>query len=193
MDEEDEDVDEEDEDEDEEESKNKEDRLSLKHNISHSFKKDHGPGSNFSDIIAEKARITKEKTALEKKEEMLEKHRKKEQEKLKKGLKRFSIQAVEFDWLFNEKEGKAFLYALSKTDDIEIFGLNIISTIVMFLWGYYRTQIVIQVLIPFLLYFIVFILYSTWIKNESDEEDKDFGSKYFDVHFAMLISIIVGI
>lgn len=157
------------------------------------FKEDIRQIWNSEDIQAENNRIAIKKEEIENKEKELEEDRKKEQEKLKKERQIYTVKAIQFDWLFNEKEGKSFLIALSKIEDIEIFGLNIISTIIMFIWGYYRTQIVIQVLIPFLLYFTVFILYSTWIKNKSDEENGDFGSKYFIVHFAMLIFLIIAI
>ena len=94
-------------------------------------------------------------------EKKIEKERVINIEKNKKGMKRYDIKAIEFDWLFNESEAKDFLKALIKTEKNEIFNVSTISNIILCLWGYYRFQIVLQILTSFLIYITVFTLYST--------------------------------
>ena len=151
--------------------------------------------SKFSDIITEKNKIAQEEKDLKAREKKIEKERIINIEKNKKGMKRYEIKAIEFDWLFNENEGKDFLKALIKTENIEIFSVSTISNIILYLWGYYRLQIVLQVLIPFLIYFTVFILYSTWVNHEKNQEGSDNGDnkEYAIANLTMTILVILGI
>lgn len=68
-------------------------------------------------------------------------------EKSKK--QRLEIRAIEFDWIFNNKEGVGFLDSLAYTDNIDLFSLNIIRYIIRFFWGTYRKYILLYLFMPF--------------------------------------------
>ena len=127
---------------------------------------------------------------MEAAQKQLEEDLKKQKEAKKQGLSRYDIQAIEFDWLFDDNYGKKFLVALATTDDIELFSLDIIQKIVMFLWKFYRRAIFFQVLLPFLVYFITFILYATWINEEKFNEDSKYSS-YWNANIAMVAFLLV--
>ena len=73
---------------------------------------------------------------------------------INKGLKKYEINGIEFDWLFSENEGVNFLETLSNTNSIEVFSIEIIKYIIIYLWSFYRKAIFLQMFIPFVLYFI---------------------------------------
>ena len=109
-------------------------------------------------------------------------------------MKRYNVRAIEFDWLFSQM-GKDLLKALANTRNVEIFSVSTISNIVMLLWSYYRSQIVIKVLLPFLAYFVVFILYSTWINHQRKQRKLNNGddADYAISSLFMIILLIFGI
>ena len=72
-----------------------------------------------------------------------------------------TVKAIEFDWIFNNTQGYHFLESLSETESIDIFGVELIVTILNFLWGFYKWKIIYFYLFPFLLYTALFILDST--------------------------------
>lgn len=84
------------------------------------------------------------------------------------------MKAIEFDWILNSAFGNEFLQELSETDNIQIFSLDIIRYIILYQWRFIKKHIIIKLFIPFVFYFTVFILYSTWFiryKNEQYEKD----------------------
>ena len=76
--------------------------------------------------------------------------------KIERSYERVIINAIEFDWIFNTKEGDEFLENLANTDNINLFGINIIKDIVLIQWSYIRIHIIGKLLFPYLLYFLIF-------------------------------------
>ena len=106
---------------------------------------------------------------------LLKKKQKKQKEAGKFGLTRCNVQAVEFDWIFDDRYGRKFLVSLANTKDIDIFSVPIIKNIIMFMWRFYRIAIVTSVMIPFIFYFIVYIIYATLIiKGKNDFNSKEY-------------------
>ena len=92
----------------------------------------------------------------------------------KNPLKRVTIKGIEFDWVFKSKEGSDFLQELSETDNIRIFEHEIIKDIVLFQWSYFKIHIILKLLIPYIVYFLIFVLHVTYIiKNEHYETSKE--------------------
>jgi hypothetical protein len=114
------------------------------------------------DMLDEDESITKTKS----KEEL-------EKEKERRKQKRLDIRAIEFDWIFNKKEGVAFIKTLSQTDCIDLFSLTLIRHIIRFLWSYYKSYIFFFLFIPFCINLTIFILYATWIHKRM--EDNNYG------------------
>ena len=85
-------------------------------------------------------------------------------------LKRVTIKGIEFGWIFSSQEGADFLQELSETENIRIFEHDIIKDIVLFQWSYFKIHIILKLLIPYLIYFLIFVLHVTFIiKNEYAE------------------------
>lgn len=56
----------------------------------------------------------------------------------KQRLPRITVEAIEFGWIHNNKEGVAFLKNLAENDSTEIFDLKIIRIIIIYLWIQYK-------------------------------------------------------
>ena len=91
-------------------------------------------------------------------------------------LKRVSIKGIEFDWIFQGDQANQFLKDLSTTDNIHIFGQNIIRDIILFEWAYFKRVIFWKLFIPYLIYFVMFCIYTTWLlERQFNEEDTSGG------------------
>jgi hypothetical protein len=98
------------------------------------------------------------------------------------------VYAIEFDWLFG-KQGSKFLWKIADSDNIELFSLEIIKIIVLFFWEYYKRRIIVVALIPFLIYFVTFIAYATFIHEDETNEDESWGNWYI-ASFTLQIIIL---
>ena len=136
-------------------------------------------------LLIEKEELDKEVNNFEKKSREL-------YERTKQSMKKYEVKAIEFSWLFKPQPRKRLLTALAKSSDIEIFSLEIIQMVLLFLWTYYKKVITLFVLLPFLLYFVVFILYATWIQQEKEAEEETDGS-YHAANLALIIIILINI
>lgn len=99
----------------------------------------------------------------------------KEKEEEDTSLKRITIKAIEFDWVFDTPEGAALLKELSETKNINIFAQDIIKDIIYFQWSYFQLNIILFLMVPYVIYFVTFCVFSTYIvKNqiyETQESD----------------------
>ena len=75
-----------------------------------------------------------------------------------KETKRVEIYGIEFNWILNETEGKAFLKELSESDNLELFSIGVIKAIIAYMWSFYQRDIIKNMLIPYMFYFTTFIL-----------------------------------
>jgi hypothetical protein len=92
--------------------------------------------------------------------------------------RRIEVKGIEFDWLFSEKEGVRFMEKLSETDDLSYFELDIVKNIIWFQWNKFLPAIFIVLFLPFLIFFGVFIFYTSYILPEKKEEDETWGNYY---------------
>ena len=90
-----------------------------------------------------------------------------------KSYERVMIKAIEFDWIFNTKEGDEFLGSLADTENSKLFGIEVIKDIILMLWSYFKMHIIFKLLVPYFLYFIIFLVHTTYIiKNEHYESSE---------------------
>lgn len=101
---------------------------------------------------------------------------------------RLEVKAISFEWIFNEKEGAKFLQTLARSDTIDLFSLQIIRNIISFLWPYFRNKIIIYVFIPYLLYFSLFLIYSTYFHKRMIENN---DAKWTNFGLANNLAVIV--
>jgi hypothetical protein len=97
--------------------------------------------------------------------------------------KRVEVKAIEFDWMLTTKEGEDFLEGLRQTDNLAYFEIDVVKDLILFQWSYFLPRIIMFLFVPFLVFFIMFILYTTWILDEMFSEEDDNG----DWHTAALV------
>jgi hypothetical protein len=113
-----------------------------------------------------------------------------ELEKLMRKQKKLDIKAIEFDWIFNKKDGAGFMRTLSDTDCIEMFSLKIIRYIIKFLWSRFKKAIVLYLFIPFLIYFTIFLVYATLILDKKNEEN-DSNGPYASADIVFAVALLI--
>ncbi|CAI2381450.1 unnamed protein product [Moneuplotes crassus] len=91
-------------------------------------------------------------------------------------LKRVSIKGIEFDWIFQGDNCHQFLKDLSGSQNINLFGQDIIRDIILFQWKYFKEVIILKLFIPYIIYFVLFCLYTTWLLEKQHLESDDSGS-----------------
>jgi len=88
---------------------------------------------------------------------------------------RIEVKGIEFDWILKSHEGEMFLEKLKKTETLEYFEIDLIKDIIYFQWQYFLPRILVLIFAPFLVYFISFVLYCTWILDQKHNEANDDG------------------
>ena len=71
------------------------------------------------------------------------------------------IKTIEFDWVFSTDYAGHFMKSIAECSNMELFQLLIVKAIILFLWKFYRRVIIRFVIIPYFVYFVVFLIYST--------------------------------
>ena len=104
--------------------------------------------------------------------------------------KRVEVKAIEFDWLLTTKDGERFLEALSETEVLEFFELDLVKNIILFQWSYYLPRIILGLFVPFFIYFIIFLVYATWLLEEKKEEKEKWGT-WHTIDFVFGIIVLV--
>ena len=75
--------------------------------------------------------------------------------------KRVEVMGIEIDSIFVGEESKLWLRALSNSENMDIFSIMVVQAIILFQWKYFKRTIILRMLLPFLAYFLLFVLYST--------------------------------
>ncbi|CAI2364011.1 unnamed protein product [Moneuplotes crassus] len=123
--------------------------------------------------ITQKKKVTKEEALLA---------------KYKNRQKKVKIKGIEFDWLFSNIQGPAFFKLLIQSQQIEIFSIPLIRYIIIYFWGFFRFRIMIFLFFPFLVYFAIFLLYTTWFHKRKIEHNEGNGEGF---GLACSISVII--
>ena len=129
---------------------------------------------------------------LNDKKKKLEKEVKEYNETNKEGIAKYDVKAIEFDWIFDELKGKRFLTDISSCGDEDIFEVDTIKRVILYLWKFYRRAILWKIFLPFIIYFTSFIIFATWVNKEKDEENDRYG-KYSWINYFLSIFILAGI
>ena len=119
--------------------------------------------------------IDSDQDLLEVEDTIIKKPKTKEElelEKERRKQKRLDIKAIEFDWIFNKKDGAAFMKTLAETDCIDLFSLQVVRYIIRFCWSYFRQYIVIYLFLPYLCYFFLFVFYATYLHKKQVENEE---------------------
>jgi len=101
-------------------------------------------------------------------------------------LKRVSIKGIEFDWIFQGENCDRFLKDLCGSSNINLFGQDIVRDIILFQWKYFKEVIILKLFIPYIIYFGIFCLYTTWLLEKQHLEEDDNGSYH-------ITSLVFGI
>ena len=85
---------------------------------------------------------------------------------------RVEIKAVELDDIFVGESSRMWMKALTETENIDIFSLKVIQAIIFFQWKYFKRMIIWKVFVPFIAYFLLFIVYgSLMLRNKASETE----------------------
>ncbi|TNV87578.1 hypothetical protein FGO68_gene12312 [Halteria grandinella] len=68
-----------------------------------------------------------------------------------------TVKGFDLYWILNSEEGRNFLHKLSNHENVNFFTTEYIQTLITFLWGHFKRQIIIWVMIPYIAYFSFFI------------------------------------
>jgi len=79
------------------------------------------------------------------------------------------VNAIRADWVFKTEEGTRFLEQLSESDDMSLFTLDSVQTLVFFQWRMMRPVIIRYLFLPFLVYFFLFIMSISFFYENKDE------------------------
>lgn len=70
---------------------------------------------------------------------------------------------LEFDWIFKGESGKLFVDALANTRSETLFEVQTLKFAIKFLWSFYFYKLLLLVFIPYVLFFIAFLIYATFL------------------------------
>jgi len=90
-----------------------------------------------------------------------------------KRQRRLEIKAIEFDWIFDDKRGAKFIKTLSTWNCIDVFSVHIIKWIILFSWQNFKKFIMMYLFVPYVAYFLLFILYTTYFHKKMIESGSD--------------------
>ena len=108
-------------------------------------------------------------------------------------LKRVAIKGIEFDWIFMGDQAKTFLKDLSDSENINIFGQDIIRDIILFQWKYFKMVIILKLFVPYIVYFGLFCVYTTWLLERQFNESDDNGAYHIGSYVAGAAILIFNV
>lgn len=85
-------------------------------------------------------------------------------------LKQIEAKILDFNWVFIGDNAGRLVKILSETDNDEIFATAQIRVFVDFMWQGYFSAILEQLFIPFIFYFVSFILYTGYFSHHEENE-----------------------
>jgi hypothetical protein len=78
-------------------------------------------------------------------------------------FKRIEFKLLEFDWIFRGESAKMFIEELAQTSNDNIFQVESIQVGIRFLWDFYQPEIIKKIYIPYMVYFLCFVIYASFI------------------------------
>ena len=78
-------------------------------------------------------------------------------------IKNVDIRALEFDWIFYGDDSNSFIKTLAESKNDNLFEINTVKIVILFLWAKYFKRIFYLQLIPFAIYMIFYCVYVTYI------------------------------
>lgn len=103
---------------------------------------------------------------------------------------RVKIEALDFDWIFQEENGKTFLEILTGLESSSIYSRKSIQILIQMLWSVYQPLILRKVIYPYILYVICFITLQPYIDfSFGPDAGSDSASSYISVFFIQMISL----
>ena len=87
-------------------------------------------------------------------------------------IKRVQVEALDFDWIFQEGNCKTLLNLLAEEANNSALTTKTIRIFVAFMWSYYKTAIVRHIFVPYLVYLLSLIALSSGITTQVIEHHK---------------------
>jgi hypothetical protein len=70
---------------------------------------------------------------------------------------------LEFDWIFYGDASDEFIDRLAETDNDNLFTINSVKIIILFLWNKYFYRILLVQFVPFINYIVFLCVYITYV------------------------------
>lgn len=69
-----------------------------------------------------------------------------------------TLKGLDVEWMFNYKQGYEFLIALSRVENANFLTAASSRIIINYLWGHFKKVILWSVMLPYVIYFVLFLL-----------------------------------
>jgi hypothetical protein len=87
-------------------------------------------------------------------------------------VKRVSVEAIDFDWIFEGDNAKEFIMLLAYEARSKIYIQKSVRVFIKLIWDLYQSQIVKKIFIPYLIYMMIMMHLSTyWLGKFLDDLD----------------------
>lgn len=105
---------------------------------------------------------------------------------------RVKIEALDFDWIFNEDNSITLLHVLNGLEDSSIFSRKSIQILIQMFWNIYQPEILKKVLVPYLLYVLSFIMLQPYIDvNFESQYGQLYSPTIFYIKMAVLFALFL--
>lgn len=103
------------------------------------------------------------------------------------GTKRVELTALEFDWIFAGESAVNFINRLVYTRDDDLFAVQSIRVLILFLWKRFYTQIAYKIFLPFIIYFVFIVTYISKIYEDKLSYPDNPIQQNIDIFFISMV------
>ena len=105
-------------------------------------------------------------------------------------VKRVSVEAIDFDWIFLGENAESFLKLLTQQNQGRLFIQNSIRIFIELLWQKYQQAIVMKIFVPYLTYMFLFVyLTSSKAGDYLDYMDSHEEESTFDKILTLVLTL----
>ena len=81
-------------------------------------------------------------------------------------MKSVDVKLLDLDWVFQDGNGRKFIWMLALTDHELLFSTKQVNTVIDLLWDKYQSEIYRKVFMPYCIYFASALIYFTFFLTD---------------------------